>query len=77
MGVERGLEKGDVQRVVLLSVDAKVFDLVQRDRLVLRNLLARRFVALHGEGNIYNKAAAEAASASALSDLDWDGRGGG
>ena len=46
MGIQGGLEEGDVQAVVLLAVHPKVLDLVQRDGLVLRGWLVWRLVVL-------------------------------
>ena len=39
MRISRGLEKGDVQRVVLLCVYTKIFNLAERDGLVLGRAL--------------------------------------
>ena len=44
--VEAGLEEGDVEAVVAGRVDAKVFDLVERDGLVLGGLGVGRGVVL-------------------------------
>lgn len=47
MSIKGGFEEADVQGVVLLSMDPKIFDFVEGDGLVLGYWFVRWFVALH------------------------------